>query len=771
MEAMAGQSIAHYRIIKKIGAGGMGEVFLAEDTRLERRVAIKVLLTTTPSESQIARFRREAKAAAALNHPNIVSIHDLGQAEGTPYVVMEWLEGRTLRQELDAGPLSLATALSFARDIVQGVVAAHEKGVCHRDLKPANIFITTDGRVKILDFGLAQMRSTEPLFSSAGSAGAQTSVVTTPGTMIGTTSYMSPEQLRGEPADHRSDIFAVGLILFELLTGSRPFSEATAIETMHGILKMPAPLDRIDPTVPRPLIDIIGRCLEKRPADRFDSARDLLVALHTLARTPSISSSTRRDLAERRLSPRHAAPAATSIAVLPFTNMSRDEDMEFFSDGVTEELINTIAHLKGVHVAARTSSFAFKGKSVGIAEVGRALNVVTVLEGSVRRAGQKLRITAQLINVANGYHMWSERYDRQLDDVFAIQEDIATKIAQKLEVALTHSEAGAIARPAAATIEAYDLYLKGRYLVEQRGEGLGKGLEFFRQAVAADPDYALAHAGVSETLSLLAVYAVVPPPHVAEEARVAAEHAVALDDRLAEAHNAMALVRLFFDWDWTGASAEFSRALAINPNYVPSRYWNALLYLQMVRSEHGDAIREAMRAIELDPMAMLPAYSLGIILVNAGRYEDAIARCEAWLAEDPSQFLLLRVLGAAYRCVGRLDDAVAVLEKGAAISRRHPWFISELGAALAAVGRVDEANAIEQELIERAATTHVSQISLSVIPLTLGRVDEAVHYLQRAYDAKDPLLIGTTTWPLYREARKDARIQQIYERMGVRWSA
>ena len=682
---------------------------------------------------------------------------------------MEWLEGRTLREELDESRLSLAAALSYAREIVQGVVAAHEKGICHRDLKPANVFITSDGRVKILDFGLAQMRAADPLLDG-GSRSAETGLVTTPGTMIGTTSYMSPEQLRGEPADHRSDIFAVGLLLFELLTGSRPFQEATIVETMHAIMKLPAPLDRFDPALPRPLIDIAARCLEKRPADRFDSARDLAVALQTLTRPPSTTSDTAWDLAERRLVPR-SITVGTSIAVLPFTNMSRDAEMEFFSDGVTEELINTIAQLKGVHVAARTSSFAFKGKSVGIADVGRTLNVGTVLEGSVRRAGQKLRITAQLIDVASGYHMWSEKYDRQLDDVFAIQEDIATKIAEKLQVSLSGSEIGAIARPAAATIEAYDLYLKGRYLVEQRGEGLVKGLDFFEQASAADPKYALAHAGLSETLSLLAVYAAMPPARALPEAKAAAARAVELDDRLAEAHNAMALVLLFHEWNWEGAKAEFDRALAINPNHVPSRYWRALLYMQMVRGEHGEAIRESLRALELDPIAMLPAYSLGVTLVNAGQYDEAIARCEAWLAEDPSQFLLLRVLGMAKLCVGRVDDAIQALEKGSAISHRHPWFIGELGAAYATAGRTADAETIQAELVERAAAGYISQISLSAIPLMLGRLDESVHYLERAFAEKEPLFIGTTTWPLYAEARKDVRVQEMYTRMGVRWTA
>ena len=762
---MVGQSIAHYRIVKKIGAGGMGQVFLAEDTKLDRQVAIKLLLSPNPDQSQVARFHREAKAAAALNHPNIVSIHELGTSGVTSYVVMEWLEGQTLRQRLEDGPPPLAVALGYARDIIQGVVAAHEKGIYHRDLKPENIFITTDGRVKILDFGLAQMRGTEQWL--AGSGDAVTGLVTTPGTMIGTTAYMSPEQVRGESADHRSDIFAVGLMLFELLTGARAFREPTIVETMHAILKRPAPLDRIEPTVPRPVVEIVRRCLQKQPADRFESARELAMAVQALFDTATTTSTRALFAVDTRVAPR--TQAVSSIAVLPFANMSGDTEMEYFSDGVTEEVINAIAQVKGLQVAARTSSFAFKGKSVSIQEVGAALNVSTVLEGSVRRSGQKLRITAQLIQVANGYQLWSERYDRQLDDVFAIQEDIATQLVQKLEVALTASAIGAVARPA-ATIEAYDLYLKGRYLVEQRGEGLVKGLEFFRQAIAVDPQYALAYAGVAETMALLAVYALAPPARVFPEAKAAATRAVELDDRLAEAHNAMALVALFHDWDWENAEAAFNRALEINPNYVQARFWKGLLYLQLVRGHMSEAIRETEHAVDLDPMAMLPAYALGMVLVNAGRYDEVIARCEARLAQNPAQFLLYRVLGVAYLCAGRHEDAIARLERGAELSRRHPWFLGELGAAYAVAGRAADAERIQDELVARAKVSHMSPLSLASIPLMLGRVDEAVEGFERAFAERDPVLVTTTAWPLFSRARKDPRVQALFERMGVQWT-
>src|SRR5436190_22346689 len=554
---MIGQSIAHYKIVKKIGAGGMGQVFLAQDTKLDRPVAVKILLTTTPNREQVLRFEREAKAAAALNHPNIVSIYELGVADNQPYVVMEWLDGMTLRQRLLEGRPPLDAALAYAREIVQGVMAAHERGICHRDLKPDNIFITTDGRIKILDFGLAHMRGLEQVLA-ADADQAETAFVTSPGLMIGSAAYMSPEQVRGESADQRSDLFTVGMLIFELVTGARAFREATAVETMHAILKQPPPLDRIDPSVPDAIVDVVERCLAKEPMDRFASARELLTALRDGSEGAGgarlLDSGARRTLARE-------ATARPSVAVLPFVNGSGDAAMEYFSDGITEELINAIAQVRDLQVAARTSSFAFKGKNVSVREVGAALNVTSVLEGSVRRSGQKLRVTAQLINVASGYQLWSERYDRQLDDVFAIQDDIASKIASKLEIALSPSSVAALARPATSNIEAYDLYLQGRYHVEQRGDGLAKGLDFFK------------------------------------------------------------------------------RALDINQNCVPAHYWKGLWYHCLVKGEIDEAVRETTRALELDPIAMVPVYALGVVLMNAGRYDEAIALCEPRIEKSPSQFL------------------------------------------------------------------------------------------------------------------------------------
>ena len=759
LNLMNGQSIAHYKVLKEIGAGGMGRVYLAEDTKLGRRVAIKLLLAAAPDELQVARFHREARATAALNHPNIVSIHEMGLDGDTPYVVMEWLDGQTLRQHLAGGALRLDAALAWTRELVAGVAAAHDRGICHRDLKPENVFITADRRVKVLDFGLAQMRSDGARRDQDDVATA--SVLTGPGVVLGTYAYMAPEQVRGESADLRSDVFAVGLMLFELLTGTRPFRGGSPVETMHAILTHPTPLERLHGTVPPAVVSVVERCLAKRAVDRFASARELATALAALeGSTPPVAAA----------STATAAPIAStrpSIAVLPFTNLSGDAEMEYFSDGVTEEVINAIGQVKGLHVAARTSSFSFKGRTVSIQEVGAALNVTAVLEGSVRRSGQRLRITTQLIDVATGYHTWAERYDRQLDDVFAIQEDIAANIMRKLEVAFRTS---ALARPA-ASIDAYDLYLKGRYLVEQRGDGLVKGLEFFKQAIAVDPTYAVAYAGLAETLTVLAIYALAPHGTVLPEAGAAAAKALQLDPRLAEAHNAMAMVAVFRDWDWAKACAEFDQALELNPNLVEARFWKGLLYHQLSQGNMTEAIEDASRAVALDPLGMLPVYALAMVLLNAGQPAAAIVRCEERLDASPSQFLLYRVLGVACLCVGRGADAIAALERGTELSRRHTWFVSELGAAYAINGRPADAERLQEELLARASLSWISPITLAAIPLALGRVDEAVALFERAFAEHDPVLLTTTAWPLFSLVRKEIRVQRLFADMHVRWTA
>ena len=767
--------IAHYRILEKIGEGAMGAVFLAEDTRLDRRVALKVLLKENPDGSRGKRFEREAKAIAALSHPNILSIYDYGRDANRPYIAMELLDGRTLRQALDeSGALPLRKAVVYGLEIVEGLAAAHDKGISHRDLKPANVFITRDDHVKILDFGLAAVR--QPIIPD--SPAAETMLVrdspTTPGMVLGTIGYMAPEQVRGEPADHRADIFALGGLLFEMLSGERAFLEASAVETMHAILTRQPAFDRLERVpVPEPVLQILRRCLEKRPEHRFQSARDLAFSLQSLLAQPNFGSfgsgSQWRDS--------HSGVTSTSpgaltsyraIAVLPFSNMSNDPEMEYFSDGITEEIINVLAQLPDLRVAARTSSFAFKGKSVNLSEVGARLKVDSVLEGSVRRAGKRLRITAQLINIADGYQLWAERYDRDLDDVFAIQDDIATNIARRLKLTLAGG-GEPLVKPATDHMEAYDLYLQGRFFVEKRGPGLAKGLSLYQQALARDPNFALAHAAVAEVMTLLAIYVIGDPADRMQHAQRAAHVALELDPTLADAHLVMAAVKVLLEWDWPGALAEFEAALEINPNHVAARYWKGIMYHQWCRGEHDAALRETRRAVELDPMGTVPVYAECLVLIGMGRYDDASRRAAHGLERDPTSALLHRVMGVAMLGQNQLDVAVSHLEKAVAFSQRQSVVLAELSAFYSAAGRPDRADEIQQELLAHAKSMYVSPVSLAMLAVMRGQLEEGIVHLRTAFERRDPQLLAVLVWPSTAALRQDPRVRELYRQIGIDW--
>ncbi len=753
---MIGRLLSHYRLIEKIGEGGMGQVYLAEDVRLERRVALKVLWNESPNPVQLARFEREAKAAAALDHPNILAIHDFGTDQGIPYVVMEWLQGRTMRVVLGAGPIKIATALRYAIDVTRAVQAAHSRGINHRDLKPENIFITDDSRVKVLDFGLAQIRR---LPTPGNSAATFSLLQTQPGMVMGTAGYMAPEQVLGE-SDHRADIFSIGAVLFELLSGQRAFRGPTFIDVLHASLNGEPSFDLLaEPTVPALVTRIVRRCMAKRPEERFQSAAELGDALTNALETAITWGSSVRVAA--RVVPER------SIAVLPFRNLSTDEEMEYFSDGVTEDIINALGRIRSLQVAARTSCFAFKGRQTELADVGAKLRVDTVLEGSVRRSGQRLRVTAQLVDIADGFQLWSDRYDRQLDDVFAIQDDIAQNIARSLRIAfgVLHQEPGT--RRGTDNLEAYDLFLKGRFQVEQRGDGIARGLELFQQAIARDPNYAMAYAAIAEALTLLAVYGVGRPSEWMPKAKAAATRAIELDTSLADAHNALAMTNLLYDRDWANARAEFDSALDLNPSHVSGHYWKGLLFWLFVHGKSERALAETARAIELDPIATIPAYAHGVVQVCCGQLDAAIATCEHALARDPTSSLLYRTIGIAHCCAGRYDEAIAALQKGATLSARHTWFLSELGAVYAKLGQVGEAERLQSELMARADSTHVSPLGLAVIPAALGRFDEAAAWIDRAYAEREPMIIVLARWPTIKDALTHPRVRQIVEELRL----
>jgi len=599
-----GTRLGAYEILTLIGSGGMGEVYRARDPRLGRDVAIKVLPAEFSADAdRLRRFEQEARAAAALNHPNILAVYDIGTHNDSPYIVSELLDGQTLRERLAQGALAVRQAVEFVSQIVCGLAAAHAKGIVHRDLKPDNVFLTRDGRVKILDFGLAKTGMVP-----AGDADVTRAPQTLDGAVLGTVGYMAPEQLRGEPVDARADIFAVGVLLYELITGQTPFRRGSAADTMSAVLREEPPDLAVQRGTPASLARIVRRCLEKDPIDRFQTARDLGFALETVAEVPTTPAE--KTEAEDR-----------SIAVLPFANMSADPDSEYFSDGLAEELINALTHLPGLRVASRTSAFRFRGRDVDIKEIGRALRVATVLEGSFRRTGQRLRVTAQLINVADGYHRWSERYDREMADVFEIQDDIVASIIKALAPALVGEVKAVVKRPT-ENLEAYELYLKGRQYWYQRSPGLMPlAIRLFEQAIALDPDYTLAYAGLADCYGILRGWTWVSDATSSPPAEAALKRAMALDPKLPEVQFSQGLFIFCFKRAWLQAEPYFRRALELNPRSSLAQVYYGYFLAAAYRLDEASA--QVRVALDLDPL--LPyVHALGALALYACRaYPEA----------------------------------------------------------------------------------------------------------------------------------------------------
>jgi serine/threonine protein kinase len=672
----------------------MGEVYRARDTRLGRDVAIKVLPDDVASDgNRLARFEREARTVAALNHPNIVVLFSVEDVNETRFLTMELVEGESLDRHVPADGLPLTRVVDLGMAIADALGAAHEKGVVHRDLKPANVMLTREGRVKVLDFGLAKLATSDsPL--DATQAITATGPLSNEGRLIGTVPYMAPEQLRGETVDARSDLFAFGIVLYELATGRRPFSGSTVADLTSSILRdPPQPIATGRPELSGELERIVERCLEKNPRDRFQTALDLHNDLRAFRRKLDRGSSPEP-------SAKAALPPAASIAVLPFVNRSQSADDEYFSDGLSEDLINALSAARGIQVASRTSAFRFRSSKLDIRDIGAQLNVACVLEGSVRRSGETLRVTAQLVNVASGFQLWSERYDREMTDVFRIQDQIVTSIAEALVPALT-GKARPSVRRGTENIEAYELYLKGRHYWHQRSPATVRvAIQSFERAIGLDEGYALAYCGLADCYGILRVYGWTRREENQAVAEAAVAQAMALDPTLAEANFSKGFYDFYFERNWRSAGPLFAKSRELNPR-SSLIYAYSGLFATMERNNE-EAVRFVERSRELDPLSPFIHALSSCAYYIMGRFEDAESSARRALELQPDYLFALWTHGLALCALRQFDAGIVDLQRSMALSRA-PFFTGTCGFGLARAGREDEARQLLAELEERAS--------------------------------------------------------------------
>ena len=752
---MIGKELGHFRITAAIGAGGMGEVYRARDERLGRDVAIKVLPPGVAGDpDRLARFEREARALAHLSHPNILTIHDFGREGGISFAVTELLDGETLRVVIERGAVEWRKAAEIAASIADGLAAAHEGGVVHRDLKPENVIITTDGRVKILDFGLARMETDA---ATAAEALTEAGGATMPGVVLGTVGYMAPEQVRGEKAAAPADIFALGCILYELLSGSRAFSRQTNADVLAAILTQPPdPLPARVPPLPRSLGAIVERCLQKHPDDRFQSARDVASALRS-SLAPAAEGA--QDGAGATGLPARDRP---SVAVLPFANLSADPEQEFFCDGMAEEIINALAQIKDLRVVARTSAFAFKGKQEDVRTIGRSLAVGAIVEGSVRKAGDRLRIMAQLIDARDGSHLWSERYDRRMSDVFEIQDEISLAIVEKLEVNLLGAERAAVVRRSTANIDAYSAYLRGiHYVFALTPEGYRRGLECLEEAIRIDPGYARAHFGLAVWHLSQSWFAELAPRDGLAVAVPLAERALRLEEELSDVHQFLGVVHGFFTRDWARAESCFRRGVELGPSSAEA-HGNYGLFL-LVRGRFDEALMEGKLAQQLDPLS--PTWNTWSYsgMAMSGQVGEGIAGIENVVAMHPQHWVPREALSSLYSAVSRLDDARREAEAAVTFSGGVSAALARLACVCYMQGDERRGDEVFEMLQSRARTSYAPPAFLARVHLARGEADAALARLQEAASGRDPWI----TFHRLTAPAADPRIDAFLKSLGM----
>jgi serine/threonine protein kinase/Tfp pilus assembly protein PilF len=752
--AQDGLFAGKYRICEELGRGGMGVVYKAEDTKLKRWVALKFLPPelTRISEAK-ERFMREAQAAAGLDHQNICAVYEVEEFQGQAFIAMTYIKGQSLKARIAQGPLGIKEAVDLAIQVAEGLKAAHEKGVVHRDIKPANIMLTEKGQAKIMDFGLARMEWAAELTRTA--------------TVMGTVAYMSPEQARGERVDHRTDIWALGCTLFEMLTGRSPFRKDHEQTTLYAIMnENPPPLSGLRQDIPARLEKAIGTCLSKDPRDRYSDVGGLIAELKAIEKgdraTPAPSSS---------------PPTVPSLAVLPFADMSPQKDQGYFCEGLAEEMINTLAHIKDLRVVARTSAFVLRGMNLDVREIGRILNVKAVLEGSIRKSGHRLRITAQLVKVEDGFPIWSEKFDRKMDDIFAIQDEIAMAIVNNLKIRLLANEVEALEKRCCDSREAYNLYLKGLHFASKPSpDAFQKALQYFREAIDTDPGLALAYAGMARVYAMSGILSLSAPREILAKAKTALRKALELDENLAEAHAQTALMAYWFEWDWEAAERSYKKTFALNPGNAAAHAWYA--WLCVVRRRFSEAIQEIKLALSLDPlMPLYYAFSVGVHGAS-GKPDEAIQEFQKVKELDPNFGLAYFHLGVAYIRKGMMDEAIQAFQKSRELALYRGWAEGNLGSIFLAKGEKERTVQILGELLEEIKKSYVAPTSIGLLYAALGDTERAFEYFERACEERDSLMIVIPVYIEFyidlspalsslKEFRDDPRFKALLKKMGL----
>src|ERR1700678_1035392 len=795
-----GQTVSHYRIIEKLGGGGMGVVYKAEDTRLHRFVALKFLPDDVARDHQaLERFEREARAASALDHPNICTIYEISEHEGQRFIAMQFLDGQTLKHLISGRPLPSEQVLEFGVQIADALDAAHGRGIVHRDIKPANIFVTKRGRAKILDFGLAKLLPKAVAAGGSGADGDDTDSTSIVGIISGTPSYMSPEQIRGDTLDARTDIFSLGLVLYEMATGRQAFSGPTGGVIIEAVLtRAPAPARNINPNIPEKLEEIINKALHKDKAQRYQHAaevrndlqqldrgsdsgwRSAAGSTETMAARPTVAGEaesshtgssgphtaqnvTTRTGAIRR---ERVAKIIDSLAVLPFENASRDPENEYLSDGIAGSLINILATVPKLRVMAQSTVFRYKGRKMDPQAVGRELNVKAVLTGRMMQSGGSLRIGTELVDVATGTQLWGAQYNRTPGDIFAIQDEISNEISENLRLKLTRAEKKRLTKRQTHDAEAYGLYLKGRHHWNRwTEEGFYKAIEYFQQAAEKDPSYGLAYAGVADSYVLLGWNSYLPPKDAFPKGKAAAMEALRLEPELSEAHTPTAAGLWLHDWKWPEAEKEFERSVALNPCYPTANHWYAEYLMTMGR--HDEAIARMKKSQELDPLSLIISVAIGWTYYMARRYEDAVQQIRRTFELDPNYPVANWVLGLVLRKMGRFDEAIAEGEKGVRASGGSPLIRASLAQSFGAAGEANEAREILYALIILAKQKYVAPYFLAGIYVGLGDEERAMESLEKSYEEHSHWLLYLQLDPGMDGLRSNLRFQELLRRVGL----